>query len=243
MKQISLVLFTIIFLNTFSFAQDSSGSLEAMYQEKNHISIDPLSPIFGSYQMQYERKIANNLSVSLNVGIRLSSGILKLSGIEGNKIKTDEFNFTGYKFIPEIRWYLQKNQAGLMGFYAGAYFKYSNITDDIVGVYTDDNLENHDFEFGANINNYGGGIVLGYKLHIRKRFFIDFLITGPGIAFYSYSLNEVKPIPEAFYDELSKVLSDYGILKHIDSDIDFKNQSGKIILPSYRYGIKIGYTF
>lgn len=243
MKQIFITLCLTMFSYVFSFSQDSSRPLEAIYQKKNHISIDPISPIFGSYQMQYEREIANHLSIGLNVGIKFSSGIIKVNGIDGNKVKTDEFNFTGYKLIPEIRWYLQKDQTGLMGFYAGAYFKYLNITDDIVGVYTDDNLENHDFQFGANIHNYGGGIELGYKLRIKKRFFIDFLITGPGISFYSYSLNEVRPVPEAFYDELSKVLSDYGILKHIDSTIDFKNQSGKITLPSYRYGIKIGYAF
>ncbi len=238
MKQISLVLFTIIFLNTLSFAQDSSNSLKA----KNHISIDPLSPIFGTFQAQYERQIANHWSIGLNVGIKFSS-IIKVSGIDGNKIKSEEFNFTGYKFIPEIRWYFQKNQTGLMGFYAGAYFKYLKVTDDFAGVYTDDNLENHDFLFDTNVQSFGGGIEIGYKLQVKKRFFIDFLISGPGIAVYTYSLKEAIPVPEAFFDDLAEVLSDYGILEHMDSDIEFSNQSGKVTLPAYRVAIKIGYTF
>lgn len=243
MKHFFLALFVTLFLNVSCFAQGSSYPFKGLNRSKNHISIDPLLPIFGSSQVQFERQIANQVSVSLAAGIKFSSGIIEVSGIKGNKVKTNDFNFRGYKFIPEFRWYLQKNQANLIGFYAGAYFKYSNITDDIVGVYTDDDLEQHDFEFGATIRNYGGGLELGYKLQVKKRFFIDFLITGPGIAFYSYSVKEVQPVPEAFYDEFSKVLSDYGILKHIDTNINFKNQSGKIILPSYRYGLKIGYAF
>jgi hypothetical protein len=177
------------------------------------------------------------------VGYKTSSGIFKLKGLEGEKITTDDFNFKGVKIIPEFRWYIQ-NQ-GLSGFYTGAYLKYQNYTGDIDGIYTDDALLNHNIDMEGTIETFAVGLEVGYKLMIKKRFFIDFIIAGPGVSFNTFELKENAPIPEAFYTDVSEAISNYGIFEHLDTDfkINANHKSETKMLPAFRYGIKFGYTF
>ena len=183
------------------------------------------------------------MSLSLSVGIKTSSGIFKLKGLETDKVTTEDFNFKGIKIIPEYRWYLQ-NQ-GLSGFYTGAYFKYQDYTNDINGTYVDNTSENYIIDLEGKIKTIGVGSQLGYKLMVKKQFLIDFLTTGPGISFNTFELKENESIPQGFYDDLSEAISNYGIFDFIDSnfEIDANQKSETIMLPAFRYGIKIGYSF
>jgi hypothetical protein len=212
-------------------------------QEKHYVSIDPFLPVFGTTQLQYERGISKNMSLSLSVGFKLSSGIFKLRGIDTNKIITEDFNFKGIKIIPEYRWYLQKQ--GLSGFYLGAYLKFQQYTNAIDGTYIDNSAENFTIALDAKIKTLALGVQLGYKLIVIKNFFIDFLITGPGLSFNTFELKENAPIPQGFYDDLSEAISNYGIFDFIDTDfqINANQKSETKILPAFRYGIKFGYRF
>ncbi len=114
MRYLTLILF-LYGIATTSFAQ------EVEKHQKNGITIDLFLPVFGTAQLQYERLITKNISLNLSVGYKFSSGVLKLKGIDRNAIKTDDFNFKGFKIIPEFRWYPQKNKVAGFGFYTGAY--------------------------------------------------------------------------------------------------------------------------
>ncbi len=126
-----------------------SFNLLLQAQEKNYIGVDPFLPVFGTVQVQYERGITENMSLSMNVGLKTSSGIFKLRGLETNKITTDDFNFRGFKIIPEYRWYVQKQ--GFTGLYMGAYFKYQNYRVDIKGAYTDNTSQNSAIDLAGGI--------------------------------------------------------------------------------------------
>ena len=213
-------------------------------QEKNHISMDPFLPIFGTFQFQYERGINEKMSIGLSTGLKLSSGVFNISGIDINRISTDEFNFKGIKILPEFRWYLQRSSNGLSGFYAGAYTKYQNFNDAITGVYTDNDQIDNDIEIDTKIRTLSAGLEIGYKLMIKRGFFIDFLIAGPGISTNKLRLEERKPIPDEFYEDLSDALSQYGFFEWLDADFRINgNQDTNIVLPAFRYGIKLGYSF
>ena len=240
MKQISLVLFTIIFLSTFSFAQDSSSSLEV----KNHISIDPVLPIFGMYQVQYERAIGNRISFGLSIGYKGSSGIVEIASVDFARFRSEPLNFKGFKLVPEFRWYVQKSHTGLSGFYIGAYFKYQKYKNELAGDYTGVDGNISPILIDVDALSLAPGLEVGYKLSVGKNFFLDFIIAGPGISFNTLDLHEVNPVPEAFYDDLTETLKDFGIIDVIDPDFEINgNQKTKVTLPAYRYGIKIGYTF
>lgn len=88
------------------------------------------------------------------------------------------------------------------------------------------------------------GLEVGYKLSVGKSFFLDFIIAGPGISFNTLELHEVNPVSEAFYDDLTEALKDFGVIDVIDPDFEINgNQKTKVTLPAFRYGIKLGYSF
>lgn len=213
-------------------------------EKKNHVSVDPFLPIFGTYQLQYERALGPNTTVGISVGIKTSSGIFEVSGIDVNRISTKDFNFNGIKLLPEFRWYIKKSPHGYFGFYTGAYAKYQNFKDGISGVYVDSNQQDNPILIDAKIRTIGLGVEVGYKLQVKKRFYIDFLIAGPGISFNKVQLQEVEPVPEEFYDDLSDALAEYGFFEWLNPDFRINgNQDTDITLPSFRYGVKLGYTF
>ncbi|WP_190808747.1 DUF3575 domain-containing protein [Flagellimonas sp. S3867] len=232
-----ILAFWISFSITKFFAQGSDT-------KKNHLSVDPFLPVFGTYQVQYERALGASSTIGLSLGLKTSSGIFEVSGIDVNRISTKDFNFNGIKLLPEFRWYIQKPESGYFGFYAGAYAKYQNFKDDISGIYEDSNQQDIDILINAKIRTLGFGLEVGYKLPIRKRFYIDFLIAGPGISFNEISLDEIEPVPEEFYDDLSDALAEYGFFEWLNPDFRINgNQDTNITLPSFRYGVKLGYTF
>ena len=232
----------IIFLTVFFFM-----CLNLMSQEKNHLSVDPFLPFFGTYQIHYERGIKPKISFEIGIGIKTSSGIFELPNINSEKIQTEDFNFKGFKIIPEFRWYLTQNDKGLFGFYTGVYYKYQNYTMPLQGTYIDNENVKYDFSFDAKIITNSMGLEIGYKLKIRKHFFTDFIIAGRGISFNRLELKEKSLISQGFYNDLADAISQYPALKNLDLNINFsdnqKNRSTQINLPAFRYGIKIGYCF
>lgn len=132
-----------------------------------------------------------------------------------------------------------------MGFYVGAYLKYQSFKDEIKGNYVDSNTDNNRIQLDAKIKSSLVGFQLGYKLRVKQRFFIDFIIAGPGLSFNTFELAEKIPIPDEFYDDFSNAVSNYAILEFLNTDfrLDANKKSDKVILPAFRYGIKLGYSF
>lgn len=212
-------------------------------QKLNSITIDPSLPVFGTIQLQYERGITKNMSLSVSFGYKRSSGIFEIQGIDTDNIITNDFNFEGFKIIPEFRWYLQKK--ALSGLYLGAYYKHQDYKFPIEGTYYDNAQNSYEIDLEGTVLSNAVGIQIGYKLMIKNRFVIDFLIAGPGLSFNTFELVENKPIPEGFYDDLSEAISQYGIFENLNTEfeIDANQKTDKILLPAFRYGIKFGYAF
>lgn len=210
---------------------------------RNNVSIDPFGLFFGSIHGTYERSINSSMSVGLNVGYKYNSGILRVEGIDIDQISTKDFDFSGIKIIPEFRWYLQKG--GMTGFYIGGYLKYQNYKAPIEGIYTDNYYETSPIDLVARIKTTVVGLQVGYKLVIKKRFFADFLIAGPGFGSNTFEIKENKPVPEGFYNDLNDALETYNFFGNykLDIKLDANQKSDKVNLPAFRYGIKVGYMF
>ena len=87
--------------------------------------------------------------------------------------------------------------------------------------------------------------MVGYKLKISDRFNIDFLIAGPGASNYKFRLKNIIPPPDEFYDALNEALKKYSIFDLLNADLEFRDNklNEKILLPEFRYGIKLSYSF
>lgn len=231
--------FLHVFLPFLVFSQE----LDSEKSKKNEIGVDILDLFDGTFQVSYERAWGQNFSVNFGVGFK-TDGLIKLSGIDGEKIKTNDLTYTGVKFTPEIRYYLKKEKySGLNGFYFGAYAKHNAFKSDLEGVYINDAQESYDFLFDAKLRITSVGLMVGYKLPVSKRFSIDFLIAGPGVVWHKYRVESKKDLPDEFYDDLNQALDDYFESLNLEFTLSKVQETIDFVLPSFRYGISLGYNF
>ena len=238
-----LVVCIIIFLISFNLiGQEKDAPIET----KSEVGLVVSDLINGAFQFKYERLVGKQLSVGLGIGYKGDKGIIKLSGLDTDHVKTGDLTYSGLKIIPEVRYYFKKTMLSTMdGFYIGGYGKHSSFKSDLDGTYINDLSENYDIEFDAKIRVTSIGFTAGYKYRISDRFVIDFLIAGPGVGFHSYELTQKKDLPDDFFDDLNEALQNYSIFDLIDGKFEFNENNAKTNFSalSFRYGITIGYSF
>ena len=241
LKSIKFLIVFALIGNT-TLAQDSTEIAQIL--KKNEVGFEVLGLIDGQFQFYYERAVSNNFSVKLGIGYKTEEGLFKLSGIDKPQLSTDGFTYDGIKVIPEVRYYLNKTQNNrLDGFFFGAYMKHSVFKNDIKGEYTDSEGIDYDVKFDAKFNVTSFGLMVGYKLPIGKHFTIDFLIAGPGAGTYNFKLKNTQDLPDEFYDDLNAALEEYFQSIDIDFDLSKVNEKLDFLLPSFRYGVSLGYQF
>jgi len=217
-----------------------------MKGSKNQLGLTVTDLINGTFQLNYERLLGKHISVNLGIGIKGQEGLVRLSGLDTEQIKTNDITYSGFKIVPEVRYYINKTQTNkLDGFYFGAYIKYSKFQSDLKGTYINDAQQTFDLEFDSSIGVTSTGFMVGYKLPLTNRFYLDFLIAGPGAGFYNFTFVNKKDLPEEFYDDLNAALDNYSIFDLLSSDFRFNsiNKKSDFILPSFRWGITLAYSF
>lgn len=241
MKKLTLIIFILIAVN-ISAQTEKEGS----HHHLNEIGISVSDLINGALQIEYERMLGKHISVGLGVGFKGDEGLIRLSGLDTDNIKTNNLTYSGFKFIPAVRYYINKTtQYSMDGFYFGAYLKYSNYKSDLDGTYIDDMNDSYTIEFDAKFNVTSVGFMIGYKLPINEKFSVNFLIAGPGVGFHNYSLTNKRDLPDQFYEDLNNALDQYSIFDLINTDFKFSDieTESNFVIPSLRYGISLGYSF
>lgn len=215
--------------------------------DKNQVTFYATDVVNGFYTFSYERAVGKHISVNLGLGYKTEDGLVTLSGIDREQLKTNDLTYSGFKITPEVRYYLNESVNGKMlsGFYFGAYLKYSSFNSDLVGTFISSEGESFDIAYLGEIDITSLGLMIGYKLPVGKHFFIDFLIAGPGSGSYKFNLENTIPPPDEFYDVLNQALEDYSIFDLINADFEFNDRklNSNFSVFSFRYGISIGYSF
>lgn len=179
-------------LSSSLFSQELENS-KSRKLVKNEISFEVLQVINGVYQLSYERYIWNNFTGSLAFGYKGKEGLIKHSGIDKERLKTDEVFYSGYQIAPEIRYYLKNtSNNNLNGFYLGLYYKYSNYKSELNGSYYTETGIPYDLEFDMKLDISSLGFLIGYKLPVTKHINIDFMIAGPGTGNYDFEFVNKK---------------------------------------------------
>lgn len=248
MKKIS-VAFLMLFMCLLVSAnktEPTTTEVKDTIRRQNEISLVITDLIDGSYQFRYERKLGKHLSIGLGVAYKTKDGLVGISGIDRERIQTGDIEYSGFKLVPDVRYYLNKTQQyELDGFYFGAYMKYFDFSSNINGNYTSIYEKDYVIDINADMNILSMGLMVGYKLAISKRFNIDFLIFGPGASRQSYSLENKEPLPDEFYDDLNQSLENLSLYDFVNSDFrfNFKKSRSSFTTASFRYGLTVGYTF
>lgn len=244
MKPLHIILPILMLL---SISMRSQQNKVADVQQKNHIMLNPFALAFGTFQVQYERALGERTSLGLSVGAKTSSGIFETPGFNTFTVVTNDLNFSGIQISPEFRWYVQETQRSHTGFFVGAYYRYQNYKDDLVGTYTSSiTFDDTPLDIRTRVITNSIGFEVGYKLPIKKHLFIDFLIAGPGVAFNKVKIEERQALPIEFYavDAALAIIEEYRVLDALGTNVEFNEQGdATFTTPAFHYGIRIGYSF
>ena len=145
MKKVLLAA-TLLVAATALKAQDNGSP-------QNAIKINPLSLVFATGNVAYERAVSGNTSVQLGV---FYSGV-SISGLK----------YTGLGVTPEFRIYFAGNKQVLNGVYAGPFVRYQNFS-----------LKDKDSDSKAEYSSFGGGAVIGWEKTWASGFVLD-IFAGP----------------------------------------------------------------
>ncbi|MFM1745448.1 MAG: hypothetical protein RLZZ630_1385 [Bacteroidota bacterium] len=222
----------------------TTGILQVCGQ-KNYVGIDPFLPLFGTFQPQYERAISPHFSAVIGVGYKSSSGLFEINGMQTESINLNDFGFNGFKILPEVRWYPGQTENGLWGFYTGVYYKYQSNKSNLTGTYRDNSGSDISVDLDLSLSSNTGGVEIGYKLRAYKGLFFDFIFAGLGVASHRVTVSENADLPDVFYQRFSEAAERYSILKDLEPRLNFTPQDldTRVVLPNFRYGVKIGWAF
>jgi hypothetical protein len=120
---------------------------------QNAIKLNPLSLVFATGNVAYERAVSENSSFQLGV---FYSGV-NISGLK----------YTGLGITPEYRFYVAGNKQALNGVYVGPFVRYQSFT-----------LKEKDTDSEAKFTSFGGGAVVGWEKTWASGFVLD-LFVGP----------------------------------------------------------------
>jgi hypothetical protein len=129
---------------------------------QNAIKLNPLSLVFATGNIAYERAVSENSSVQLGI---FYSGV-SISGLK----------YTGLGITPEYRFYFAGNRQALNGVYVGPFVRYQSFT-----------LKDKDSDSEAKFTSVGGGAIIGWEKTWDSGFVLD-VFAGP--AFNSGKVKE-----------------------------------------------------
>ncbi len=244
MKQ-RILFFTMLLLPFIGLQAQITGN-------KHSFQVNPVDAVlFGSIDLQYERAITDRTTLSLTLGLKPTGGLFKIKGFDSPTMKTNDFEFTGFTFTPEYRWYFQRGLRNeRTGLYLGGYYRYRSFNNEMKGTYTSSITKTSaPLDVDMSLRTHSFGAMFGYKVMIGKGFYCDILILGLGYTNATIKMREQKPLPAEFYvDASEKIIDNLDLVAEIVENVDIEEVSekkgkGKFGLPSFRYGFKIGYTF
>lgn len=120
---------------------------------KNAIKLNPLSLVFATGNVAYERVVTRNTSIQLGV---FYSGV-SISGLK----------YTGLGITPEFRVYIAGDKQALNGVYVGPYVRYQSFS-----------LKDKNSNDEAKYTSVGGGAIVGWEKAWSSGFVLD-VFAGP----------------------------------------------------------------
>ena len=236
-------------------AQTADAVAKPEREFKNTIRFNVTNPlIFGGKSLifGYERILKNNRSFSINIGQAA------LPNFENGF--SDEFRSNtilsegGFHISGDYRFYLSKVNkfSAPRGVYIGPYYSYNRFTKGHDWSYTEEGTTTpKEFNSDMNFRINQIGFELGYQFVFWKRFSVDLILVGPGVAGYKVKANVSGNLTDEerqlFLEKLNQALKDKfpGYSGTVgDGDGEFE-QSGYRSTTSlgYRYMINLGYRF
>jgi hypothetical protein len=142
-----LSVLTLVAVFFTSQAQEGGGG------PKNAIKLNPLSLVFATGNIAYERAIGERTSIQLG-GYYGSFGL-------------SDIKYTGFGITPEMRFYFAGAKQALNGVYVGPFARYQSFS-----------LKDKTTDDKASFTSIGGGAIIGWQKAWSSGFVLD-LFAGP----------------------------------------------------------------
>jgi len=235
-------------------AQTSDSIAKPEREFKNTIHFNITNPlIFGgkSIIFGYERVLKNNHSFSINIG---QAGLPNFNFEATEKLREKSIlSEGGFHISGDYRFYLSKlnKYNAPRGVYVGPYYSYNSFDKKHSWEYTKDANNSQTVDTDLNIKIHTIGFELGYQFVFWKRFSVDMILLGPGVAGYKLKAevggNLSSEDRQLFFDQLNEALKDKfpgysGTIGQNDGDFQKKGTKSTTSL-GYRYMIQVGYRF
>ena len=250
------VLVLVFALGSFNLNAQTSDSLAKPNSEfKNTIRFNITNPlIFGGKSLifGYERILKNNRSFSINIGQAAIPNLEK--GFSDEFREKTVLSQGGFHISGDYRFYLSKlNKYGApRGVYIGPYYSYNRFSKGQDWQYTDENSNTKNINSDLSLKIHQVGFELGYQFVFWKRFSVDLILMGPGVASYKVKASAEGNLTdgerELFFEKLNQALKDkfpgYSGSVGDNADGEFeKNGSVSTTSLGFRYMINVGYRF
>jgi hypothetical protein len=238
--------------------QDMIGQTDSSTEKKrlkNTIRVNITNPlIFGPKNtiIGYERAVNKHQTFSIDFGMNsLPIKTNQTYQYEGTTVsQTNSYDDNGIHISFDYRFYFAKENKYLAprGVYFGPYYSYNSFkrkADWRLISETFDGIAKTDL----SLDFHTAGIQLGYQFVIYRRIAIDFILLGPGLAYYNLSAKTDTDLSaenkEQVLDAINGILEDKipGYSYVIDGDNFSKNGSINVTSVGLRYMINVGFRF
>ncbi len=247
------MLFFLVFTGHALIAQEAASEMTKKEKHfKNIVRINVTNPlIFGkkSFVAGYERVLNQHQSFSINIGRtelpNFGSFNFSDTTVQINKSQKDR----GFHITGDYRFYLasENKYAAPRGLYVGPYASFVTM-----GRENSWDLNTNTFQgkvqTDLNFQFFAVGAQMGYQFIIWKRMALDFVLIGPGVAFYQIGAELDTDLTaedeSALFEKINEVLEERFPAYNIVFDGSFKKSgTAKTTFAGYRYVIHIGYLF
>lgn len=224
----------------------------------NIIKLNLTGLIFKTVGIQYEYKLANNLSLGLGVTYRPKSNFLLYESYGQNPTTYGMSLETGYMFstanygrfafTPELRYYFKKKAP--KGLYLAPFLKYQRESTAFDFKYTESNTIVSTNKIGKGLltdTRMGVGLLFGYQVVKTNKLAIDFWFLGPWFGQSTSKLNSkinMTNVTAADQSILASSMEPFYYNQGIKWDGNGINTTYKKYGGGVRMlGINIGYNF
>jgi hypothetical protein len=261
MKKLMPFLFLFIAWMFTSLLQtvNAQDTIKPKKDLKNTVHVNLTNFIFfngRSFVFGYERVVNKHQAFTVNIG---TNGLpsLRLDRINSDSIaSTASHENSGFNLSVDYRFYLAKENKYVAprGVYIGPYYSYNNFHNK-----RDWNIKTVSGSQGnvgtdMKLNVHTIGAELGYQFILWRRLALDFVMVGPGFAFYKLDaalnsdLSLTQQDKEKLNGKLISALSDrfpgFNFVASEDSEKEFQSKgTTNISSIGYRFMIQIGFRF
>lgn len=249
-----LSLFSLLIVSALVQSAFGQETMKPEKHFKNTVRLNLTNPvIFGdkSLILGYERTLGQHRSISINIGQASLPKFHILNIDTDSTVMLDKTTKeSGFNMTVDYRFYLRTDNKydAPRGVYLAPYFGYNTMGRKNTWTLDTDTFHgdvNTDFKFSAT--TIGGE--LGYQFVLWKRVALDFVLVGPGVAFYKLSAKLDTTLDAddeaALYQKINDALADrFPGYTFVFDDIDFKKTgSSNTTSFGFRYVINLGFRF